>query len=90
MKQDNSKELPIPDITPYIQALQTTYQPAPTPAQATHFFTTEEVLEAIKEIDPSTKATPIQVFTALSAAGFSLCNRPGSQGITFRWMFREK
>ena len=90
MKQNNSKEFSLPDITLYIQALQTTYQPASTPAQATHFFTTQEVLEAIKEIEPSIKVTPAQVLTALSAAGFSLCNRPGSQGITFRWMFREK
>ena len=66
------------------------YKPAHAPADATHFFTTEEVVQAITEIDPSAKVKPAEVFAALRAAGFDFCNRPGSIGISFRWMLKER
>lgn len=81
---------PITDISVYVAALQVTYRPASAPAEATHFFSTEEVVQAIKEIDPSATVAPTQVFEALRQAGFDFCNRPGTQGLTFKWMFREK
>lgn len=81
---------PITDISIYIAALQVTYRPAPTPADTTHFFSTAEVVEAIREIDPSAKISSEQVFSALRDAGFNFCNRPGSQGLVFKWMFRER
>ena len=31
-----------------------------------------------------------QVFEALHQAGFDFCNRPGSQGLSFKWMFKER
>lgn len=84
------QEQPITDISVYVAALQITYRPASTPAEATHFFSTEEVVQAIKEIDSSAKVCPIQVFEALRQAGFDFCNRPGSHGLSFKWMFRER
>lgn len=99
MKQ-NSKQSPpssegkgeptITDISIYVDALQVTYRPASAPAEATHFFSTEEVVQAIKEIDPSAKVATNQVFEALHQAGFDFCNRPGSQGLSFKWMFKER
>lgn len=35
-------EAPITDISIYVAALQVTYRPASAPAEATHFFSTEE------------------------------------------------
>lgn len=84
------QEQPITDISVYIAALQITYHPASTPAEATHFFSTDEVVEAIREIDPSAKIEPTQIFDALRQAGFDFCNRPGSQGLSFKWMLRER
>lgn len=63
-------EQPATDIGIYIAALQATYRPASAPAEATHFFSTAEVVGAIKDIDPSANVTPAQVFAALLAAGF--------------------
>ena len=83
-------EQPVTDISIYVAALEKTYKPAQTPADATHFFTTEEVVQAITEIDPSAKVKPAEVFAALRAAGFDFCNRPGSIGISFRWMLKER
>lgn len=89
-KKKEPQEQPITDISVYVAALQMTYRPASTPAEATHFFSTEEVVQAIKEIDSSAKVSPIQVFEALRQAGFDFCNRPGSHGLSFKWMFRER
>lgn len=88
-KKKEPQEQPITDISIYIAALQTTYLPASVPAEATHFFSTAEVVDAIKEIDPSAKVSPTQIFKALRQAGFNFCNRPGAHGLEFKWMFRE-
>jgi len=89
-KKQSRTEQPVTDISIYVAALEKTYKPAQTPADATHFFTTEEVVQAITEIDPSAKVKPAEVFAALRAAGFDFCNRPGSIGISFRWMLKER
>ena len=52
-------EQPITDISIYVAALSTTYRPASAPAEATHFFSTTEVVDAIRGIDPAAKVTPI-------------------------------
>lgn len=87
---DVEKETSVTDISIYIAALQTTYRPAASPAAATHFFSTTEVVDAIRGIDPSAKVSPEQVFSALIDAGFNFCNRPGAHGLEFKWMFRER
>ena len=89
-KNNNNPEQPITDISVYVAALQMTYRPASTPAEATHFFSTEEVVQAIKEIDSSAKVSPTQIFKALRQAGFDFCNRPGAHGLEFKWMFHER
>lgn len=83
-------EQPITDISIYVAALSTTYRPASAPAEATHFFSTVEVVDAIRGIEPSAKVSPEQVFSALIDAGFNFCNRPGAHGLEFKWMFRER
>lgn len=83
-------EQPVTDISIYVAALEKTYKPAQTPADATHFFSTDEVVQAITELDPSAKVKPADVFVALRAAGFDFCSRPCSLGISFKWMFKER
>lgn len=89
MKQEN-KETTAVDVQVYIDALMYTFSPAATPEETTHFFTTAEVMAGMQQINPSLAVSAEQVAHALARAGFRLCNRPGSQGISFRWMFREK
>ena len=90
MKQEKEQEEQlVTAISIYIAALSATYRPASTPAETTHFFSTPEVVDAIKNIDPSAKISVEQVFSALRDAGFQFCNRPGAQGLEFKWMFRE-
>ena len=47
-------------------------------------------MAGMQQINPSLAVSAEQVAHALARAGFRLCNRPGSQGISFRWMFKEK
>ncbi len=84
-----TEEQPITDICVYVAALSSTYRPASAPAEATHFFSTPEVVDAIRNIDPSSKVCAEQIFAALLKAGYNFCNRPGAQGLEFKWMFRE-
>lgn len=80
----------VTDISVYVAALSATYKPAKSPSETTHWFSTDEVVAAIKQIDPSAKVDSTQVFDALRDAGYEFCNRPSSQGLQFKWMFREK
>ena len=89
-KKIETDELPITDISIYVAALQTTYRPASAPADATHFFSTAEVVDAIRDIDPSAKICNTQVFDALRQAGFDFCNRPGAHRVEFKWRFRAR
>ena len=83
-------EQPITDISIYVAALSTTYRPASAPTEATHFFSTAEVVDAIRGIAPSARIDYEQVFSALRDAGYKFCNRPGAHGLEFKWMFRER
>ena len=89
-KKQTRSEQPVTDISIYVAALEKTYKPAPTPADATHFFSTDEVVQAITELDPSARVKPADVFVALRDAGFDFCSRPCSLGISFKWMFKER
>ena len=90
IKNNKAPEQSFTDISIYVAALSTTYRPVSAPAEATHFFSTTEVVDAIKEIDPSAKISSDLVFSALHDAGYRFCNRPGTHGLEFKWMFRER
>lgn len=83
---DNQEQQQITDVSIYIAALQTTFRPAPDARHTTHWFSTDEVHSAIKNLDPSASITKDQLFQAMTAAGFRFQNRPGATGCDFRWM----
>ena len=85
----NKNTPPTYDIDSYIAALSATFRPARTQSETTHWLSTDEVVNAIKEIDPAAKVNPTLVFNALRRAGYDFCNRPGAHGISFKWMFHE-
>lgn len=86
----NAEDQQITDLSLFIAALSVRFRPARSPRDTTHWFSTQEVCAAIRDIDPSAKVGPTQVFNALRNAGYDFCNRPSSQGLQFRWMFHEK
>jgi hypothetical protein len=78
------------DLTPYTTAILTRFRPAEKPEDATHRFSTTEVREAIKELNPAITLGDADVFDAMQAAGFSLGVIEGSQSLRFQWLMVEK
>jgi len=78
------------DLSIYLAALAVSFEPALDPSETTHWFSTEEVVSAIKQVNPSAKVDASLVYHALSEAGYKFCNRPSSQGLQFKWMFHAK
>lgn len=74
----------------YIQALSSVFKPVSSANEATHWFTTDEVYEAIKNINPGVGITKEQVHDTLINAGYTYQPRPGSFGLDFRWMLKAK
>ena len=78
------------DISGYIAALQESYEPANELKSVTHWLSTDEVVEAIRDIDPCAKVSKEQVFHALRDAGYEYGVKPGTQGLLFRWKMHAK
>ena len=77
-------------VNNYIDALQQTFLPALTEAETTHWFSTDEVYDAIKKISPGASITKEEVYDAMKAAGFSFQCRPGALALDFKWMLKIK
>ena len=74
----------------YIEVLLQTFAPAQNERETTHWFSTDEVFEAIKRIDPATEATKDEIYNAMMDAGFRYQCRPGALALDFKWMLRAK
>lgn len=74
----------------YIAALQVTFKPASDARHATHWFSTDEVYQSIKNLDPGADMSKEDVFRAMTDAGFKFQSRPGASGCDFRWMLELK
>jgi len=88
MNQKNKAEKDKVDIRIYINSLSTSFCPAVNAESTTHWFTTEEVYNAIKSIDPASKITKAQVFQGMIDAGYKFQIRPGASGCNFKWMLK--
>ena len=78
------------DLSPYINAILTRFRPTETSAEATHRFSTSEVREAIKQLNPGIDASEADVYNAMTEAGFSFDTAPGAQSLRFQWLLVEK
>ena len=91
MTKNKEPEQPvITDISIHIAALSVSFKPAFDARHTTHWFTTDEVYDAIHRIDPGAQISKEQVHQAMHDAGYRYQNRPGSSGIDFRWMLQAK
>ena len=89
-KNKETEEQNITDISIHIAALSASFKPATDVRHATHWFTTDEVYDAILRIDPAVNISKAQVHQAMIDAGYQYRIRPGSSGIDFRWMLQSK
>ncbi len=88
--KNKEQEQKITDISIHIAALSASFKPALDARHTTHWFTTDEVFDAIRRIDPGAQITKDQVHQAMHDAGYRYRNRPGSAGLDFRWMLLAK
>lgn len=89
-KNKEVEEQSITDISIHIAALSASFKSAVDARHSTHWFTTDEVYDAIRRIDPGVQISKEQVHQAMLDAGYQYRNRPGSSGLDFRWMLQAK
>lgn len=78
------------DHSDYIQVLSDAFAPAVSVEDTTHWYSTDEVFDAIKKLDPSSAIKKDDVYQALLDSGYSYGLRPGTFGLDFRWMLKLK
>ena len=78
------------NIGPYIDVLMESFKPASTNEGATHFFSTDEIYDAIVQLNPGAEISSIDVYQAMIDAGFIFKPRAGTSGIDFRWLLLQK
>lgn len=90
MNKNEKNKSPQTDLNVYLEAIERSFEPVENPEDATHWFSTDEVVDAIREIDPTANVDKSQVVKALHDAGYLLSCKPGTQGLQFRWMLRVR
>lgn len=88
MKKNNST--PLPDLSPYIDAISARFRPAQNLEEATHHFSTSEVTEAIRDLNPGLQISDSLVFEAMKKAGFRFDIAKGRQSLKYQWLLVEK
>lgn len=74
------------NISQYINVLNESFKPAISANDATHYFSTDEIFTAIKELNPSADIHKDDIYQAMLDAGYSFKPRPGTSGIDFKWI----
>ena len=88
--KNKEQEQKITDISIHIASLSASFKPAPDARHVTHWFTPDEVSDAIRRIDPGAHIRKEQVHQAMLDVGYKYQNRPGSSGLDFRWMLQAR
>ena len=90
MNKNEKNKSPQTDLNVYLEAINRSFEPAKVPNEATHWFSTDDVANAIREIDPTANIDRTLLIKALRAAGYRIECKPGTQGLQFRWILRAK
>lgn len=69
-----------------MQNFQKWYSPAETIDKATDFFSTADIVDAIRQLDPSSKINPEDIFKLLTDEGYTYAPDPGKLTFQLRWM----
>lgn len=90
MKKEKKEKSPQTDLTVYMEAIKRSFEPVEVPEDATHWLSTDEVADAIRDIDPTAKIEKALLVKALEGAGYRIECKRGTQGLQFRWMLRAR
>lgn len=91
-KYMNKKEKisPQTDLSVYLEAIDRSFEPVENPEDATHWLSTDEVADAIRDIDPAANIDKTLLVKSLEKAGYRIECKRGTQGLQFRWMLRAR
>lgn len=89
MKKEENKSSQT-DLTVYLEAISRSFDPVEDPKEATHWFSTDEVADAIRDIDPAANIDKTLLIKALEKADYRIECKRGTQSLQFRWMLRAK
>lgn len=90
LQQQDEVDEQITDLSIYIAALGRTFAPAKTFKDTTHWFTTEEICNSIKSLNPSEHFKKGDLVEALKSNGYIFSTKPGGQSIQFYWLLKSK
>lgn len=88
--KNEEKSNPQTDLSVYLEAINRSFEPVEVPEDATHWFSTDEVADAIRDIDPTANIEKALLVKALEGAGYRIDCKRGTQGLQFRWMLRAR
>lgn len=74
----------------YMDVLMESFKPVSTNEAATHFFSTDEIFDAIKQLNPGAEISKEDIYQAMIDAAFVFKPRSGTSGIDFRWLLSQK
>jgi len=66
------------------------YQPANSIDQATDFLSTNEIFEALQELNPGVTLDKSKIYDLLKEEGFNCSVEPGKFKFSFKWMLIKK
>lgn len=89
-KEKEEKSNPQTDLGVYLEAIKKSFDPVEDPKEATHWFSTDEVADAIRDIDPAANIDKTMLVKSLEEAGYRIECKRGTQGLQFRWMLRAR
>lgn len=90
MKKDKGNSSPKTDLSVYLEAIERSFEPVENPEDATHWLSTDEVADAIRDIDPAANIDKTLLVKDLMNAGYKIECKRGTQGLQFRWMLRAR
>lgn len=90
MKETKEDRSPKTDLSVYLEAIERSFEPVENPEDATHWLSTDEVADAIRDIDPTANIEKAMLVNALKEAGYKIECKRGTQGLQFRWMLRAR
>jgi hypothetical protein len=88
IEMDKEQKQPV-DLTLYINVIQQRFYPAENRDEATHRFSTAEITEAIKQLNPGISVYDEHVFDAMIEGGFKFDIMPGAQSLIYQWLLKE-
>lgn len=73
----------------YLDALSMRFRPARDVMDTTHWMTTVEIFNAIRDLNPGTQLSLYDLFESMKSSGYIYSSRPGTHCLSLQWQLHE-